>query len=73
MIYYICNKETITDKKVTNIMTVEYHSMRRNAKVTATLTTEQETQLREDWENLPFNNGFVDFVDFVICVLSYNE
>lgn len=54
-------------------MTVEYHSMRRNAKVTVTLTTEQEAQLREDWENLPFTNGFVDFEDFVICILSYNE
>lgn len=54
-------------------MTVEYHSMRKNARVITTLTEEQEAELRADWESLPFNNGFTKFEDFVICVLSYNE
>lgn len=54
-------------------MTVQYHSMRNNTLVTVTLTDEQVASLREDFDSLPFHNGFTDFEDFVICVLSYND
>lgn len=55
------------------IMTVQYHSMKNNMLVTLTLTDEQVADFRNEWENLPFHNGFTDFEDFVICCLSYND
>lgn len=54
-------------------MTVQYHSMRNNVLVTVTLTDEQVADFRNEWESLPFHNGFADFEDFVICCLSYND
>lgn len=54
-------------------MTVKYHSMSRCALVTVELTDDQVNELRKDYESLPYHNGFTDFEDFVICVLSYND
>ena len=53
-------------------MTVQYHSMRQNALVTATLEDDYVAELKEEWESLPYHNGFTNFEDFVIWVLSYN-
>ncbi len=53
-------------------MTVTFHSMKDCAIKTVELSEAQVAELRTDWERLPYNNGFEDFEDFVICVCSYN-